>query len=235
MSKAYLTIDDGPTKNTQKLVNFLVSKNIPSIMFFTGENILKYKKEAIYALQNNVIVGNHSFSHPNFSDLTLDECICEIECQEKQLNLLYKEANVPRKYKIFRFPYGNKGGANKESLQEYLKLKGFDKFDDHKIKYDWYYKEGLNKDIDVYWTFDFFEYKLEYNMDFTFEDILYEINDKNPKSGGTLLKPNAYNIVLIHDHEKSEEVYPNYFSKIINYTLYSGVKYIQPQFITVTK
>ncbi|MDS0525634.1 polysaccharide deacetylase family protein [Clostridium sp. SHJSY1] len=232
MSKAYLTIDDGPTKNTKKIVDFLVSKNIPSIMFFTGENILKYREEAIYALKKGVIIGNHSFTHVPFSQITLKKDICEIESQEKQLDLLYKEAKVTRKYKIFRFPYGDKGGKNKKSLQSYLKYEKFNKFNSSKIKYHWYFKEGLDKDIDVYWTFDFIEYKLEYNVGFTFNDIFYEINDKNPNSGGVLLDPSSYNIVLIHDHEKSEEVYPDYFSKIIDYTLKSGVKYMKPKFIT---
>ncbi|MBD7913193.1 MULTISPECIES: polysaccharide deacetylase family protein [Clostridium] len=231
MSKAYLTIDDGPTKNTKSITDFLIKKNIQSIMFFTGIQTIKNRKEAIYAIQKNCIVGNHSFTHPHFSELDLDECISEIELQEEQLNLLYKEAGIQRRYRIFRFPYGDKGGKNKDALQKYLKNSGFNKFNDNKITFPWYYESGLNKDIDLYWTFDFFEYKLEYNNGFTFEDIIKEINEMNPKEGAPLLAPDVYNIVLIHDHEKCEKSLQNYFYDIINYVLDQGVEFIKPEFI----
>jgi peptidoglycan/xylan/chitin deacetylase (PgdA/CDA1 family) len=233
MSKAYLTIDDGPTKNTKAIMDFLISKNIIPIMFFDGIQIIKAREQGIYAIQKGAIVGNHSFTHPHFSDLDLDESICEIELQQEQIDLLYKDAGVIRKYKLFRFPYGDKGGKNKNALQEYLKKSGFSKFDDSKIKYPWYYDEGLDKDIDIFWTFDFLEYKLA-SCESTFAHILNKINDMNPKKGGILLKPDEYNIVLIHDHEDTEEVYPNYFNKIINYVLYHGVEFIKPEFITPT-
>jgi peptidoglycan-N-acetylglucosamine deacetylase len=232
MSKAYLTIDDGPTKNTKEFIDFLVSKNIKPIMFFSGEQICKERENGIYAIQKGAVIGNHSYTHPHFSDLNLDECISEIESQEEQIDLLYKEAGVIRKYKLFRFPYGDKGGENKDALQEYLKKNGFVRIDDIQIKYEWYYENKLNKDYDVFWTFDFKEYELEYDNGFTYSDILNVIHDDKPETGGILLRPNVNNIVLIHDHEKTEEVCQNYFYKIINHALENGVEFIEPKFIT---
>ncbi|MDR3594055.1 polysaccharide deacetylase family protein [Clostridium sp.] len=231
MSKAYLTIDDGPTKNTKALMDFLISKNITPIMFFCGEQISKERENGIYAIQNGAIIGNHSYTHPSFSELDLDKCIAEIERQEEQIDLLYKDAGVLRKYKLIRFPYGDKGGKNKNALQEYFSKNGFSRIDATEINYDWYYEKGLNTDYDVLWTFDFTEYKLEYGNGFTYNNILNLIDDDKPETGGSLLAPNTHNIVLIHDHEKTEEICPNYFYNIINYVLDKGVEFIKPKFI----
>jgi len=235
MNRAYLTIDDGPTKNTKGFIDFLISKNITPIMFFYGEKIRKEKETGIYAIRNGAIIGNHSYTHRHFSELDLAECISEIERQEEQIDLLYKAAGMPRKYKLLRFPYGDKGGKNKNALQEYLAKNGFSRINDSQIKYDWYNENRLNKDYDVFWTFDFGEYQLEYNNGFTYNHILNQIHNDKPKLGGPLLAENAYNIVLIHDHEKTEEVYPDYFYKIINYVIDSGVEFIKPDFIAPKK
>jgi len=232
MSKAYLTIDDGPTKNTKAFTDFLMSKDITPIMFFYGEQISEERENGIYAIQNGAIIGNHSYTHPHFSELDLDECISEIERQEEQIDLLYKDAGVTRKYKLFRFPYGDKGGKNKNILQEYLANNGFSRIDDTEIKYEWYQENKLNKDYDIFWTFDFTEYKLEYDNEFTYDSILDLINGDKPKTGGPLLGQNINNIVLIHDHEKTEEVSPNYFYNIINYVLDRGVEFVKPKFIS---
>lgn len=232
MSKAYLTIDDGPTKNTKAIIDFLVTKNIRPIMFFYGKQVCKYRDEGIYAIRNGAIVVNHSYTHPHFSEISLDECISEIERQEEQIELLYKDAGVARRYKLFRFPYGDKGGENQSMVQEYLINNGFNKIDDALIKYDWYYDCNLDKHRDVYWTFDFLEYELGHDNGFTYGDVLDRIHDDAPKQGGPLLKAEEFNIVLIHDIERTEEVYPNYFCKIINYVIDNGVEFIEPKFIT---
>lgn len=232
MSKAYLTIDDGPTKNTRKIIDFLNGKDITPIMFFYGEQIKREREAGIYAIQQGAIIGNHSYSHKHFSELDLNECISEIERQEEIIDSLYRDAGVERKYKLMRFPYGDKGGKNKDALQKYLKEHGFCRIDDTVITYDWYAENKLNTDIDVLWTFDFTEYKMEYDKKFNLDDILNKINDGNPKVGGALIgQDDVHNIVLIHDHEKTDEICKNYFVKLINYVLDCGVKFVKPKFL----
>lgn len=232
MSSAYLTIDDGPTKNTKAYIDFLNSKDITPIMFFWGEKIRKSREEGIYAIQNGAIIGNHTYTHPHCSKLDLDECISEIERQEEQIDLLYKDAGVIRKYKIFRFPYADKGGKNKKALQEYLKKNGFSRINDTEITSDWYNERELNKDYDVFFTFDCQEYRLQHNDEFTCEDIFKAIHNENQKTGGVLIVPNVQNIFVIHDHPQTDEIYPNYFYEIINHILDNGVEFIKPKFIT---
>ena len=107
----------------------------------------------------------------------------------------------------------------------------FERLDDREIKYKWWSDNNLDKDIDMFWTFDFREYELNWGKGYSYNDIIERILDKNPKSGGALLKEDSMNIVLIHDIEETHEVLPHYFEKIIDYTLSKGVKYVKPKFI----
>jgi Predicted xylanase/chitin deacetylase len=231
MSEAYLTIDDVTTVNTPKIIDYLNNKGITPILFSVGQQIEAHWDEAIYALKMGAIIGNHSYSHPHFSELTLSECYSEIEKNEDILNKLYQAAGFERKYKLIRFPYGDKGGKMKEDLQIYLKKDHFCRIDDSNINFEWYKENALDIDIDVFWTFDFAEYMLVGNNGYTFESILRRIHDKNPTSGGDLLKENSCHIILIHDHSETEKVMPNYFEKMIDYVIASGVEFILPQFV----
>lgn len=231
MSKAYLTIDDVTTVNTPKIIDYLSEKGITPILFSIGQQMEAHWEEALYALKMGAIIGNHSYSHPHFSELTLSECFSEIAKQEDILNELYQAAGVERKYKLMRFPYGDKGGKNKEDLQKYLKKNHFCRIDDSYFNFDWYKESALDVDVDVLWTFDFCEYMLQDNNGYTYESILHRIHDNNPPTGGVLLEKKSHHIILIHDHIETEKVMPNYFETMIDYIIASGVEFIQPRFI----
>ena len=59
MKQALLTIDDGPTVYTKKIVDFLKAKSIKPVMFFSGSKIEAFEEEALYAVTEGIIVGNH--------------------------------------------------------------------------------------------------------------------------------------------------------------------------------
>ena len=63
MSKAYLRIDDSPSKITRSFIDYLSEKNINPIIFAVGENIDNNFDSALYALKKGAIIGNHSYSH----------------------------------------------------------------------------------------------------------------------------------------------------------------------------
>ena len=105
MNSALLTIDDISSKNTPAIVEYLKEKRIKAIFFATGQNVERYYEEALYVVKNGMIVGNHSYSHPAFSSLTMKESIEEIEKCENILEKLYKASGVERIFRPFRFPY----------------------------------------------------------------------------------------------------------------------------------
>ena len=231
MNSALLTIDDIASKNTPAIVDYLKEKGIKPIFFATGENVERYYEEALYVIKNGMIVGNHSYSHPGFSSLTLEECIAEIEKCERVLDKLYKDSGVKRVYKPFRFPYGDKGGENKDALQKYLCEKGFHKVDDRHITYDWWKENNLNTDIDTFWTFDFEEYVIRPDSGYTKEFVWQKMHDKNPKSGAVLFAENNRHIILMHAHDETEEMLPEYCKLFVDHLLENGMVFDEPRFL----
>lgn len=230
MKKAILTIDDVPSNNTRAIVDYLNEKDITAVMFAQGDRLERMPENAVYALQHGMILGNHSYSHPNFSALTIEESREEIEKCEEQLERVYKMARVERKYRPFRFPYGDKGGENKEALQELLTQKDFDKLDDSQIPYSWWKESGLDRDIDTLWTFDFAEYNIRKGSGFTLSDVFKRINDPSPASGAAILADGGYHFILLHAHDETEEMVPEYYRRFIEYLLEHGVTFDRPQF-----
>lgn len=232
MNTALLTIDDFSSGNTPAIVDYLKEKGIKIIFFATGKNVEEYYEEAIYAVKSGMIVGNHSYSHPHFSSLTPEECFAEIEKCEQVLDKLYKDSGVERKYRPFRFPYGDKGGENKDIIQKYLKDKGFHKVDDRHLTYPWWKEFSLDTDIDTFWTFDFAEYLIRPGSDFTKESVWEKMNDQNPEAGAALFGENNRHILLLHAHDETEELVPEYYKQFVDYLLEKGITFDEPGFIT---
>ena len=234
MIRALLTIDDVPSKNTPAIVDYLNEKGIQAIMFAVGKRLEAQPEPAVYALRHGMILGNHSYSHPGFSALDMKKCIEEIETCEKVLDGIYRAAGVERKYRPFRFPYGDKGGNNKPELQKYLAGKGFHKVKDTQIAFPWWKEKGLDSDIDTFWTFDFMEYRIRPGSGFTLEDVWKRVHDGNPASGGALLSENSNHLLLLHAHDETEAMVPEYYRLFIDRLLANGVVFDKPEFVTVT-
>lgn len=231
MNTALLTIDDISSRNTPALVDYLTEKSIPAILFAVGMNVEKYYDEALYAVKKGFVVGNHSFSHPGFSSLSIEDAIRDIEQCEDVLNRLYQDAGMPRQYRPFRFPYGDKGGKNKAALQQYLKEKLFDKVDDTHIPYPWWQESGLSRDIDTLWTFDFEEYRLPHDTSFTKASIFEKMLNPQPSAGAALYGESQRHILLLHAHDETEAVLPRYYQLFLEELIKNGILFDAPKFI----
>lgn len=223
-----LTIDDIASKNTPAIVEYLKENGITAVMFAVGSRVERFWNEAVCALRSGMIVGNHSYSHPVFSSLSATEGIAEIEKNEAVLNRLYEAAGVERRYRLFRFPYGDKGGSNKEILQQYLKKHDFYKLPDGRIPYSFWKENGLDRDIDTLWTYDFEEYRVRPGSGFTMDDVFAKMRDPAPRFGATLLGENRFHFLLMHAHDETEELVPEYYKKMIGHLLANGFVFEQP-------
>ena len=233
MNTVLLTIDDVPSRNTPAIVDELCARNITAIMFAVGMNVERFYDEAVYAVRKGMIVGNHSYSHAAFSAITLEEGIGEIEKCEAILERVYQDAGVERKHRPFRFPYGDKGGANKEALQRYLAQNGFDKVDDRHLPYDWWRENCLDRDIDTLWTFDFEEYRTQNDETFSRDSVWEKMNDANPKLGAALYGENQRHILLMHAFDETEAVWPGYCRELLDELQRRGVTFDPPAFIRI--
>ena len=231
MNTAILTVDDIASKNTPAIVDYLKEKNIKAIFFAQGDKVEQFYEEAIYAVKSGMIVGNHTYSHQGLSNFTLEEAIADIEKCEALLDKLYQDSGVERVYRPFRFPFGDKGGDNKEALQAYFKEKGFHKVDDSQIPYPWWKEVGMDKEIDTFWSFDFQEYMIRPGTGYTKESVWEKMHNQNPENGGVLLGEGNHNFVLIHAHDDTEEVLPEYYKLFIGHLLENGLTFVEPKFV----
>ena len=107
--KIYLTIDDSPSSSFKENVDYLIARDIPAVFFCIGKLMDAHWDDIIYAIQHGYIIGNHSYSHPHFSDLELEVAKKEIAKTDAKIERAYKEAGVSDYDRVFRFPYGDKG------------------------------------------------------------------------------------------------------------------------------
>ena len=232
MGKAYLTIDDVTSNITPYIIDGLEKRNIKPVLFSTGANLLAYWEEGKYALKKGAIVGNHSYSHPYFSKLSLEECYLEILKQEELLDRLYNEAGVVRERKNFRFPYGDKGGLNKLKIQDFLIKLGFSKLDDRIINGEWYIENNHKNDIDVYWNFDFTEYLINDEKTYDINKCKKRLKNRDLIDGDYLLDEDSRGIILIHDHPRVQEIEKDYFFQLLDYAISEGINFLEPSFIS---
>ena len=90
---------------------------------------------------------------------------------------------------------------------------------------------GMDKDIDTFWTFDFAEYLIRKDSNFTKEDVFKKINDPAPEFGTALLEDGGSHIILLHAHDETEEMVPEYYKLFIDCLLEKGIIFDDPEFI----
>ncbi len=232
MIQAILTMDDGPSGITPEIIDFLKAHDIIPVLFFLGEMLEEHFENGVYALRQGAVVGNHSYSHPNFDEISYAECVAEIEKQEKMLGWLHAAAKIPRRTKLFRFPYGAAGGDKAHRLQQYLRENGFKKLDDRLIRNTSYQRNGFDRRIDVAATFDSGEWQLQ-KQEFTMHDVFTSIDGFLADEAACPPQDNLHHILLIHDHDISNEIVPFYYQQILEYLLARGVIFEVPRFLEV--
>lgn len=107
--KIYLTIDDGP-KNTHKDILSKLGSEYKVTFFMIGElikNPIGFK-DACRALEFGHEIGNHSYSHPKFSRIDLNEVKIQIEKAHEIIDEVYRTVGRTNPF-LFRFPYGDRG------------------------------------------------------------------------------------------------------------------------------
>ncbi len=207
MYKAYLTIDDAPSVDMAAKVDLLVRKNIPCVCFCQGNFLEERPRDALHALKAGHIIGNHSYSHPKFSDIPLAEAVVEIQKTDAILQKLYEQAGVPWVRKFFRFPHGDRGDflygdrtkeptaegkERKDALQALLEVHGYSQ---PQFGIPSYKNEGC----DWHWSFDVMEYGMRYQGKYeveTLEEVLQRFD-------AHLIHLDSDEIFLIHDHSET--------------------------------
>ena len=121
----FLTIDDGPASNMPLILRNLKGEHVT--FYLVGEQIAQDKNFSIacQAIELGNVIGNHSYTHPEFSKISLDNAKREIERTEEIIRRIYSNVGITRKNKFFRFPYGDYGGRKKSDLELFLTEGGY--------------------------------------------------------------------------------------------------------------
>jgi len=196
---AWLTIDDAPTEDFTRRVDELDARGIRAIWFCLGELLERYPEQAAYAVRKGHILGNHSYSHPAFSKLSLDEAREQIERTERLIDDIYGRAGATRPVRLFRFPFLDDGGDGKrDALQSLLRGLGFEPAGFPGITYEWWKRQGHHERIDVACTFDTWDWKLQ-DGDGILPELLARMDERKPEKGlGLNEAPGSNEIVMMH-------------------------------------
>jgi peptidoglycan-N-acetylglucosamine deacetylase len=217
LTKIYLTIDDSPSVHMDKKVDFLIGQNISAIFYARGEYISKHPDQIIYAINNGFLIGNHSYTHPYFSEIPLAECIDEIIRTEKLIDQCYSSADRTRPCKIVRLPFADRGAGAKakeaksepektkvQELQYFLKKNNFKTLN----------FQPINSFLDSYWDWDTEDYKTKHISD----QRLYLMEMKKFFEG--CKKDTA--VILLHDFDNNHHL----FEASMNFLLDRKVEFL---------
>ncbi|UCG36645.1 MAG: polysaccharide deacetylase family protein [Candidatus Bathyarchaeota archaeon] len=241
---AYLTIDDCPSDDMRRKVDFLLRNDIPAIWFCRGEFLEQRPEPIVYAIKNGFVMGNHSYDHSLFSRISLGECSKQIMRTDELIEEAYEKAGIERPAKVFRFPWGDKGGGldiekrgfiprkenadHIEAVQDLLKKLGYRQPKFKGISYDWYIEAGFLHDVDVYLTFDTMDWACM-NPRFGIsglEDILKRMDEDVPEDGRGLNFAGSNEIILIHDLSETSQL----FEPIIERLVGKGLRFSLAEF-----
>lgn len=239
--KLFLTIDDFPTSVSGELICFLTEKRIPAVIFCIGENLKNNISVAVQALEHGLILGNHSYTHPHFSGITVQKAVEEIRKTDEMLGEIYHEADLPWSQKYFRFPYGDKGdgmkgmvfqnnpadnSSIKNQIQEELIALNYTHPIPPGITYS-YYRNDLARDRDIHWTLDGMEWCLKRkNGLFSLRnttDIIDRLFSENPFDCRGVVPEKNYGmqyagsdeILLLHDHPVTIGVFKSMVDEVL--------------------
>lgn len=98
-SCVYLTFDDGPNSNTQKLFSFLDEHNISATHFWLFSQTEKAGTEFEFGIQK---IAVHGWNHVRYSKLSKKEVLAEFQ----KIQSVLDEKRIPVD-KYFRSPYGS--------------------------------------------------------------------------------------------------------------------------------
>ena len=237
MPSCYLTIDNSPSVHTDEMIDYLTRKNIPALLFIRGDLCAKNPASIIRAIQKGFIIGNHSYSHIPFGELSFKQAIDDIERCETEINRCYAKAEIIRQGKYFRFPYLDRGDSdrierhfdnvsqvdindnhNVQKLQNYLNQHGFTQ--PFQTNHPIYHNQSIANAADCLMTYTSYDWmmtarhkgKWDYK---TIGDLKTRIDDND-------IKNYDGNILIFHDQDETFDS----FKSLIDHMISKGYDFL---------
>jgi len=80
-----VSFDDGPSINTQKLLNYLGPRDIKSTFFVVGSRCIQYPNVLIEEYMSGHELSVHTWSHPHLTTLTNEQIVAELGWTRKAI------------------------------------------------------------------------------------------------------------------------------------------------------
>lgn len=126
---AYLTFDDGPSVNTERVLKVLKKENVPATFFLIGEQITNDKKDLLCRMiKEGHLLGVHTYCHK--SDQIYRSADAYVEDALKTSERIYEVTG--QQPTIYRFPWGSCNGYLTNICDDIVKKmskKGFEYYD----------------------------------------------------------------------------------------------------------
>jgi len=127
----YLTFDDGPSKNSKRILDILAKYDAKATFFLIGSQVCEENRDIIERIvEDGHTIGLHSNVH-RFEKLYAGVDVC-VQDFEAQYGLLKEEYGIDTR--VFRFPGGSACSymnGQRQSYIEAMRKKGFVGFDWH--------------------------------------------------------------------------------------------------------
>lgn len=118
LKKIAFTFDDGPRpKITEEILDVLKENNAKATFFILGYNGKKNMKVLKRIKDEGHTIANHSYSHPNFSKLSMKDIKKELQLTQ---DIIFEVTGEKGKY--FRPPYGVLNKKQKQELKKDMGL-----------------------------------------------------------------------------------------------------------------
>lgn len=126
---AYLTFDDGPSDNTEKILDILKEYDVKATFFVVGHTDDKSVRLYKRIVKEGHTLGMHSFSH-DYSKVYASEEAFEEDLKKIQ-TFLYRITGVKSTY--YRFPGGSSNSVSSVPIENLIRV--LDR--NHVMYYDW--------------------------------------------------------------------------------------------------
>jgi len=122
----FLTFDDGPSKNTSKILDILAKNNVKATFFILGQCAETYPEIVKRQLKEGHALGNHSYSHI-YKQVYANKKSFKNELKRTD-QVLKRILGQEFSTRLFRFP-GGSSGSQKQPMKEVLKENGYQYID----------------------------------------------------------------------------------------------------------
>ncbi|MBR1572746.1 MAG: polysaccharide deacetylase [Lachnospiraceae bacterium] len=132
--KVYLTFDDGPSENTNEILDILDDYGVKATFFVVGKPEEEYKGLYQRIVNEGHTIGMHSYSH-KYSEIYSSLDAFKNDFEQIQ-NLIYDTTGVESVY--YRFPGGSSNKVSNIDMSQYIQY-----VNDQGVKYfDWNVSSG---------------------------------------------------------------------------------------------